>query len=105
MEGEFTKVRERYARYKRELIKKERSGTSLSSVAKAKKRSEELKFLKWLDEFTKPRKSVTNIVDLSQSTSSKDGESDSEYQDTVREIYEDDLLGDDSLLDQMTCKK
>ena len=58
--------------------------------------------MKWLDEFTKPRKSVTNTVDLSQSMSSKGGESHSEYQDPDREIYEDDLLADDSLLGNNT---
>ena len=41
-------------------------------------------------------------MDLSQSMSSKDGESDSEYQDLDREIYEDDLLSDDSLLENNT---
>ena len=60
-EKEFTKLREKYSRYKRDLKKKEVSVTSSSPVQKAKKKREELNFLIWLDKYTQPRKSKTNI--------------------------------------------
>ena len=37
------------------------SGTSSAAVQKAKKKREELNYLSWLDKYTQPRKSKTNI--------------------------------------------
>ena len=51
---EFTKLRERYSRYKQDLKKKEVSGTSSAAVEKAKKKREELNYLSWLDKYTQP---------------------------------------------------
>ena len=37
------------------------SGTPSAAVQKAKKKGEELNYLSWLDKYTQPRKSKTNI--------------------------------------------
>ena len=37
------------------------SGTSSATVQKAKKKREELNYLSWLDKYTQPQKSETNI--------------------------------------------
>ena len=55
-EKEFTKLREKYSRYKRDLKKKKVSGTSSAAVQK-----EGLNYLSWLDKYTQARKSKTNI--------------------------------------------
>ena len=55
-EKEFTKLREKYSRHKRDLKKKEVSGTSSAAVQK-----EGLNYLSWLDKYTQARKSKTNI--------------------------------------------
>ena len=60
-EKEFTRLREKYSKYKRDLKKKEVSGTSSVAVQKTKKNCEELNYLSWLDKYTPPRKSKTNI--------------------------------------------
>ena len=60
-EKEFTKLREKYSRYKRDLKKKEVSVTFSSAVQKAKKKREELNFISWLDKYIQLRKSKTNI--------------------------------------------
>ena len=60
-EKEFTKLREKYNRYKRDLKKKEVSDISSAVVQKAKKKREELNYLSWLDKYTQPQKSKTNI--------------------------------------------
>ena len=60
-EKEFTKLRRKCSRYKRDLKKKEVSGTSSAAIQKTKKKREELNYLSWLDKYTQPRKSKTNI--------------------------------------------
>ena len=56
-EKEFIKWRKKKSRYKRDLKKKEVSGTSSAAVQKAKKKREGLNYLSWLDKYTQPRKS------------------------------------------------
>ena len=51
-EKEFTKLREEPSRYKRDLKKKEVSGTFSAAVQIAKKNREELNYLNWLDKYT-----------------------------------------------------
>ena len=60
-EKEFTKLREKCSRYKRDLKKKDVSGTYSAAVQKAKKKREELNYLSWLDIYTQPPKSKINI--------------------------------------------
>ena len=60
-EKEFTKLREKCSRYKRDLKKKDVSGTYSAAAQKAKKKREELNYLSWLDIYTQPPKSKINI--------------------------------------------
>ena len=55
-EKEFIKWRKKQSRYKRDLKKKEVSGTSSAAVQKTKKKRERLNYLSWLDKYTQPRK-------------------------------------------------
>ena len=56
-EKEFFKLRDRYARAKRNLRSKDKSGTSEKALRTAKLKMEEFKYLQWLEEFIKPRQS------------------------------------------------
>ena len=61
MEKEFFKLRDIYARAKRNFRSKEKYGTSAKALRTAKLKMEEFKYLQWLEEFIKPRQSKSNI--------------------------------------------
>ena len=60
-EKKFIKWRKKQSRYKRDVKKKEVSGTSSAAVQKAKKKREGVNYLSWLDIYTQPRKSKKSI--------------------------------------------
>ena len=55
-------MRDRYARAKRNLRSKDKSGTSAKALHTAKLKMEEFKYLQWLEEFIKPRQSKSNVT-------------------------------------------
>ena len=55
-------MRDRYARAKRNLRSKDKSGTSAKALRTAKLKMEEFKYLQWLEEFIKPRQSKSNVT-------------------------------------------
>ena len=60
-EKKFIKWRKKQSRYKRDVKKKEVSGTSSAAVQKAKMKREGVNYLSWLDIYTQPRKSKKSI--------------------------------------------
>ena len=59
-EKEFTKLREKYSRYKQDLKKKEELGISSTPAQKAKKKREELNYLSWLDKYNRKNEKLTS---------------------------------------------
>ena len=59
-EKEFTKLREKYSRYKQDLKKKEELGISSTPAQKAKKKREELNYLSWLDKYNRENEKLTS---------------------------------------------
>ena len=69
----FTNLRNRYSRDQKKGTKAKVSGTGLESVSKVKEeQSDMFPYLKWLDTFYKPRKTVTNITIQSDSEESEE---------------------------------
>ena len=59
----FTNLRNRYSRDKKKGTKANVSATGMESVSKVKEEQSDIfPYLKWLDTFYKPRKTVTNII-------------------------------------------
>ena len=54
-EKEFFKLRDRYARTKRNLRSKDKYGTAAKALYTAKLKMEEFKYFQWLEEFIIPR--------------------------------------------------
>ena len=92
-EKEFCKLRDRYARARKNLQEKNKSGTSTKAVQKAREKMRNLQFMAWLDEFIKPRKSKTNIkeakVKPGRTEDIEDGSS-SENEDTDPHVADGD---------------
>ena len=61
-EKEFFKLRDIYARAKRNFRSKEKYGTSAKALRTAKLKMEKFKYLQWLEEFIKPRQSKSNVA-------------------------------------------
>ena len=60
-EEAYQRLRDKYARAKKAMKEKCKSGTSSKAVAKVKAKFESLRFVQWLDEFIKPRKAKSNL--------------------------------------------
>ena len=64
-EKQFNKLRDHYARCRKALQEKNRSGTSTKAIKSASDKMKNLLFMAWINEFIKPRKLKTNIDDAS----------------------------------------
>ena len=63
-EKEFFKLRDRYARTKRNLRSKDKYGTAAKALYTAKLKMEEFKYFQWLEEFIMPRQ--VKVMSLAQ---------------------------------------
>ena len=84
-------MRDRYARAKRNLRSKDKSGTSPKVLRTAKLKMEEFKYLQWLEEFIKARQSKSNVT-CSAVDVDRDDEEAGESFDPDEEEYGEEFL-------------
>ena len=92
-------MRDRYARAKRNLRSKDKSGTSAKALRTAKLKVEEFKYLQWLEEFIKPRQSKSNVTFSADDVDEGDEDAGQSFDPHVEEVRRGilDLIGEEEV--------